>query len=549
MERYFCQPRRHFLSILRFFRTVRYLKPVQITNRFTRKFSRLKHWTGDIPSTNGFERQWETIAALPASIINDEQAYFLNEAGPLFQWRNPEKSELWLYNLHYFDDLHAQNASQRVTTHRKLIKHWLEANPPAVGVGWDPYPTSLRIVNWVKWLLAENEPTPGMLESIFQQAYVLSQQLEYHLQGNHLLANAKALVFAGSLFEDEEAQRWLQIGVELLDDQYREQILSDGAHFELSSMYHAIVLLDTLDLIQLAQCFPSGLLGHKLQELRATAAKMARWLEGMLHPDGQIPFFNDAAFSITPVPAEIFEYARKLGVSWCSDGGVSQYYDASGYIVVRQHNQIAILDTATIGPDYIPGHAHADTLSFEWSLFRQRVLVNSGISQYGVNAERIRQRGTSAHNTVVVGGENSSEVWSGFRVARRARPFGVDIREIGGRTVVKASHTGYQRLRPMVTHSREWRVEPGALVVKDSLIGGFKRAVAFFHLHPLVSVVNEGGALVLLLGHGQRCKVVVAGGSVGVEKCTWHPEFGISQPSKRISVIFSGTKIETKFLY
>ncbi len=71
------------------------------------------------------------------------------------------KACLWLYNLHYFDDLHAEHAGQRTTIHRELISHWLRHNPPATGVGWEPYPASLRIVNWVKWLLSGNAPVVG----------------------------------------------------------------------------------------------------------------------------------------------------------------------------------------------------------------------------------------------------------------------------------------------------------------------------------------------------------------------------------------------------
>ena len=537
------------MSIVRLFHTVRHLKPVQITNRFGRRLVRPRLWAGETPATISSKRRWETIAALPASIVDADTARFLSEPGALREWCNPKKSHLWLYNLHYFDDLHAQSASQRVATHRALISHWLEANPPATGVGWEPYPTSLRIVNWVKWLLAGNEPVPAMLESVYQQAHVLHQQLEFHLQGNHLLANAKALVFAGSLFEGDVAQGWLQKGLALLDEQHREQLLADGAHFELSPMYHAIILMDVLDLIQLGQCYPGGALGHKMQEWRGTAVAMTNWLEGMLHPDGEIPFFNDAAFGIAPAPTEILDYAHKLGVVRPVADGATHHYDVSGYIAVRQHNQVALLDVAAIGPDYIPGHAHADTLSFEWSLFGQRVLVNSGISEYGVSAERLRQRGTAAHNTVAVNGEDSSEVWSGFRVARRASPFDVELRTAGDSTIVKASHTGYQRLRPKVTHSRTWRVEPGALIVKDSLRGQYKHAVAFFHIHPAVSVVCEGQLFVLNLPSGQRCEVTVIGGSAVLDDSTWHPEFGLSQPNKRIAVTFLAPTIETTFSY
>jgi uncharacterized heparinase superfamily protein len=93
----------------------------------------------------------------------------------------------------------------------------------------------------------------------------------------------------------------------------------------------------------------------------------------------------------------------------------------SGYSRVEMGDAVALIDRAAVGADYLPGHAHAATLSFELSLFGQRVIVISGTSVYGSGEQRQLERGTAAHSTVVVDGENSSEVWGGFRVARRAR--------------------------------------------------------------------------------------------------------------------------------
>ena len=89
----------------------------------------------------------------------------------------------------------------------------------------------------------------------------------------------------------------------------------------------------------------------------------------------------------------------------------------SGYGIIEwKRDHKLIVDIAKIGPDYQPGHGHADTLSFELSIFGQRVFVNSGISQYENNSERLRQRSTPAHNTVVVNDNISSDVWNSFRV-------------------------------------------------------------------------------------------------------------------------------------
>src|SRR5262249_30785534 len=140
-------------------------------------------------------------------------------------------------------------------------------------------------------------------------------------------------------------------------------------------------------------------------------------------PDGEIAFFNDAAFGMASAPAEIEAYAQRLGLPPTVDDGAQLIcLQSSGYLCARAGDAWLVCDCAAVGPDHLPGHAHADTLSFELSVRRRRVLVNSGTSEYGVGSERQRQRGTGAHNTVRVDGSDSSEVWSGFRVARRARP-------------------------------------------------------------------------------------------------------------------------------
>lgn len=536
--------------MFKLFHTVRYLKPIQVINRISRKFARPKLWADGIPSIVPAQCSWQVVAALPSVLVGDGRVCFLNEEGPLFEWHNPDKSHLWLYNLHYFDDLLAVNTQQRVDSHGELIRHWLSNNPPATGVGWEPYPTSLRIVNWVKWLLQGNHPVPGMLASLFQQAHVLSQQLEYHLQGNHLLANAKALVFAGCFFEGPVAQAWLQKGFALLERQHQEQLLADGGHFELSPMYHSIILMDVLDLIQLGQCYPNSALKHSVGPLTDSASLMVRWLKGMLHPDGEIPFFNDATFGIAPAPAAIFDYARHLGVVCGNAIAATRHSQPSGYIALRDYEQTALLDVAAIGPDSIPGHAHADTLSFEWSLYGQRVLVNSGISEYGISDERLRQRGTAAHNTVVVNGQDSSEVWSGFRVARRARPFDVALTELAGSQTVVASHSGYHRLKPKVTHTREWQVKQGSLLITDNLRGSCNKAVAYLHIHPTVVVTeNTSGGYCLALPDRRCCEINFKNGRATLDNSTWHPEFGLKQPNKRIAILFEDQILETEIRY
>ena len=124
----------------------------------------------------------------------------------------------------------------------------------------------------------------------------------------------------------------------------------------------------------------------------------------------------------------------------------------SGYSRIDMGDVVAIIDRAAVGPDYLPGHAHADTLSFELSIFGQRVIVNSGTSTYREGSERLRQRGTSSHSTVVIDNQNSSEVWASFRVARRAKIFNVETSIDNGKIYLSAQHDGYKRLSGSPIH-------------------------------------------------------------------------------------------------
>ena len=108
---------------------------------------------------------------------------------------------------------------------------------------------------------------------------------------------------------------------------------------------------------------------------------MFKWLETMCHPDGEISFFNDSALGIAPKIHDLKSYANRLNINYKSiKFNKIINLSNSGYIRMTSNDAVALLDTAPIGPDYLPAHAHADTLSFELTLFGQRVFVNSGTS-------------------------------------------------------------------------------------------------------------------------------------------------------------------------
>jgi uncharacterized heparinase superfamily protein len=533
---------------LRYFHTLKYLKPVQVVYRLLYTVHRQAVPRGKPLELRTCSGVWTTPVAKALSMTGPAAFRFLNREGMVGkpeEWNSGAQEKLWLYNLHYFDYINAMGDEAYRGACRAIMQRWVAENPPVVGNGWEPYPISLRVVNWIKWALAGNELDSRMRESLAMQVRYLSQRLEYHLLANHLFANVKALVFAGLFFQGQEALRWLRRGVKLLERQIREQVLEDGGHFERSAMYHAIVLEDLLDLINMAQAFAGIIEGGLVDAWKQTVEKMFGWLAAMTHPDGKIALFNDAAFGIAAKPEQLREYGTRLGVASGADfrGSVADLRQ-SGYVRIERGRAALIVDAGAIGPDYQPGHAHADTLSFELSLGDRRVIVDSGASTYAPGAERLRQRSTAAHNTVQVDGRDSSEVWSSFRVAQRARI--VERRVVPGVAVdlVVAAHDGYRRMGKGI-HRRSFALSDRELVITDELGGkGNAELQAYLHLHPdIVPELLGENTVALKTIDSDEIGVVTVDPKylVAVEAATWHPEFGMSSANWRIVCSWAGS--------
>lgn len=529
----------------RYWHTLRHLRPVQFYGRVWFRYSRPRPELRAAPALRARTGTWQAPARRQPSITGPRSFVFLNEPGALDEigWDGGQCEKLWRYNQHYFDDLNAVDAEARRVWHMALIEDWIAHNPPGHGNGWEPYPLSLRVVNWVKWALSGGQLSPAALHSLAVQARWLTGRLEIHLLGNHLFANAKALLFAGLFFEGAEAEGWRKTALEILAREIPEQFLADGGQFELSTMYHALALEDALDLVNVVACYERTAPAEDGLRVRGWLVPrlpaMRRWLQVMCHPDGEIALFNDAAIGIAPSVAELEGYfARCFPAAESEPLQPMERLVDSGYVRLQSGDAVALLDVARVGPDYLPGHAHADTLSFEFSLFGQRFLVNGGTSCYGMSAERLRQRGTAAHNTVTVDGQDSSEVWGGFRVARRAYPLGLQVSEDGQGAVVRCSHDGYRWLPGRPRHTRQWALRTTELVVDDEVVGRYREAVTQYRFHSgvAVSIAPDGRSGTAVLPGSEQVRWVIEQGDGELVTSSWHPHFGVSMPCSLLRV-------------
>ncbi|MGD9648616.1 MAG: heparinase II/III family protein [Pirellulales bacterium] len=555
------------MNLLRLLHTIRHLRPVQLYGRVWQQLTRPRADRRPAPPVRPQPEPWTRPAEHPPTMLGPATFRFLSETRDLAWpggWNDPDIHKLWLFNLHYFADLAAVDCDARRAWHEALISRWIQDNPPFAGHAWVPYCVSQRIIHWVKWLLAGNDPAAGMLDSLAMQARYLERRLEYHVQGNHLLANATALAFTGVYFNGKEGDRWLATALSLLRAQVDEQILRDGGHFELSPMYHALVLEHLLDVTNLARAYSGTVpeVATLADSWHARIAAMLGWLRTMTFPDGQIAVVSDSAWEIAATTAQLAAYADRLG--YASPPLSPQpclHLSDSGYLRLQRGPAVLIADVGPIGASYQAGHGHADVLSFELALGEQRVVVDTGTSvYYGNPRARLLERGTPAHNTITVDGADSSEVWDNFRVARRAHPRRLAIENASASTddtvlVVSCAHDGYRRLPGRVEHHRTWRLTGDRLQIDDRLDGQFQSAVARFHLDPAARIValgdDELAEQIEEVGKSLpgNCRVILPGWSVvletsgcrlRLERSTYHPRFGTSLDNLCIAAELTG---------
>ena len=418
------------------------------------------------------------------SLLNIDTLNMLNISASFSSWNYVDNGMLWAYNLNYMDWLN------QCGMNFKEGAKWIDLFINDISknrVGLDPYPIALRGINWIKFMSRyyskmSNCQLEHWCSSLYSQYRLLEKRLEYHLLGNHLLEDAYSLYIASLFFSEERMYKRYS---ELLLNQLDEQILNDGAHYEQSPMYHCILLDRLLDCYN----FSTYNLRFEGQDrinriLCKKAQLMLGHLSSIIYNDHSFPLLNDSAEGIAPLPDQLFEYAKRLDLDWKPIP-----LKECGYRKMYSKVFEAIVDVGNIMASYQPGHSHADTFSYELRIFGKPFIIDTGISTYNKTNRRQYERGTMAHNTVSVNGKNSSEVWGGFRIGRRAKV-----------TILKDSHNDIEAYHngfgSSGTHFRRFRITDNCFGIEDSFSGD-KETISVIHLAPDVEIISYDSSKII----------------------------------------------------
>lgn len=453
-------------------------------------------------------------------------------------WNAPSlapKDQLWRMNLHYMEYLEEVDDVR----FSKLIAEWIAANPGgrrgAWKDSWNSYALSLRVVVWMQECARRRLTTAGIAESLAAQLAFLEDNLETDIGGNHLIKNIKALIWASAFFVGAEADRWRRLGLSLLDQELKVQILPDGVHYERSPSYHGQIFADLLECRHALRNSAPPALDAALRAMALATADLA-------HPDGMIAPFNDAGLHMAYSPGECLDvYERLFGER--PQPRAFFALTAAGYFGRRDARQYLIADCGRVAPDSLPAHAHGDILSFEWSVAGERIIVDPGVFEYIAGPRRAAARAASSHNTLCLEGADQADFFGAFRCGRRPN---VEVREVlagPDKLILEGSHDGFAP-----RHVRRIEASADSLVIFDRLDSPANRPARIgFLLHPEVQIASVAGAL--HLRRGAAFIIMTCDLDIGVEDAEYWPDMGYERPTKRLVLALKPgvTKVRTVF--
>ncbi|PRY74072.1 putative heparinase superfamily protein [Yoonia maritima] len=489
----------------------------------------------------------------------------------------------------------------------QVLDSWIDANPPFTGVNWaSGIELALRIVNIYAFLslLGPDNVSPAFLQKVMGSlnAHLLWMNRypsKFSSANNHLISELAASYTLARLAPNlPAAQNVASHAWSDLMDEVLRQIHEDGVGAEQSPTYTCF----TLEWILLALCVAKQSGDTVPPQALARLGDAAGVLRWMMDDAGHVPRIGDDDQGRVFLSGDAREedYVPLVLSSLCATVDredlapphdrahlrqvwmgraetVKQgptgagFFDAGGYSVLRHNvqgrNSMIAMDHGPLGYLSIAAHGHADALAIWWHLDGQPVFVDCGTYLYhSGGAERDAFRGTALHNTLMLDGQDQSQVSGAFNWARKAKSKRTAMAaQTTDGLCIQATHNGYKPLG--VTHERKLALNvPNGYVVRDRLIGTLKnedaKAVLAWHLHPDLSarITDEGGVEILLIGNVIARVTAVLNNvdsftaqgepvTLAIEPRPYSPEFGIKNMTTAITCTLDASSLRDQAVF
>jgi uncharacterized heparinase superfamily protein len=438
------------------------------------------------------------------------------------EWLPPEADAGWLAALHSFTwlrDVDAVDNPLGLAVMRGAVADWLDNVPElrraARPLVWRPDVLGNRLLSLLSWFdrLTEDDEEFGkrLRQSLSEQGDYLAGTIGVAPPGcsiSDALAGLFAIEFClpktGSPSDRRKAK-----ALRLLDQLLRQQIHPDGGQIERSPRVQLDMLRSLIDMRAILR-----LAYHEVPDLlQQSIDRMAPILRFYRHGDGGLALFNDSNVGDAGEIDQVLAEADAAGKA-------PRSAPHTGFERMVAKRSVALVDVGS--PAEIDTHAHAGTLSFEFSFNKERMIVNCGAYVGEGSPWRRAQRATAAHSTLTIDDANSSEIMGAGTLGKRARVFDLMREESEHGIWLEARHDGYLDRFKVIHQRRLFMAASGDDLRGEEILlsdGGAKgRFAVRFHLHHKVqaSVAQDNKAVLLRLPSGAGWRLRVAGGAISL---------------------------------
>jgi len=372
---------------------------------------------------------------------------------------------------------------------KNSVLQWIRENPFLYGPHYiSAMECGLRIPLFFYCLKVLNNLTASefqlIIDTLYRHAWWVSNRLSlYSSRGNHTVAEASGLIFAGAVFKNTlEGRKWLAKGHALLKQELDHQILKDAGPAEQSLNYHRFVL----DLYWLAIDFLKKNNLYDIDEFEERLIKAEQFITEFKDSHGWLASIGDSddGRAIAPGirPCRTHLNYKKPEV---------QTFYKSGYTIFNDKKVVLTFDHGPLGMAPLYNHGHADALSITLSVNGKKMLIDPGTYKYNGEPEfRKYFKSTRAHNTITVDRQDQAIQETGFIWSHAYNAELIRKENLNGVWLIEARHDGYRRYKKPVEHIRSLFIFDGtAILIKDKFCGvGTHEFELNFHLHPDVKV-------------------------------------------------------------
>ena len=453
-------------------------------------------------------------------------------------WSYNSPNLLWEYNLFYFDFLFSRKFISNKSLCLKLInKCIIISYLKKKHTMWDAYPTSMRLINLIKFCIFHNINSYKINESIFNHIEHLKKNLEYRLDANHLLTNLIAINF-GNLFLKSEDNTSLEYN-KILFNEIKIQF-ENYLHYEKTPSYHNLLTEKLIEYIIVKKYLKIKISNNEYLLIK----NLINTSKNFSHPDNYPVFFNDTNFDC--LNFKQLEKLFKTNFKKINFSFSEKQLDRS-FLVLKNKKIFLISKCCGPNPVFNPGHSHADVLSFEVSLNNKRFIINKGISTYSDIKQRNKERSTKSHNCLYINDENSSQIWSLFRIGKKSK-----IKELNinlKKKIIECSHDGFSKIFKNILHKRKWNIISNKIFIDDKIIGYSGDFFLNFNFSPAVKLFYKNNQSVSFK-IGQSYGLIYFSNSkkISIKNSFYYPKFGYKKRMKSLIIECNGLKNRTEII-